>query len=64
MFVSLKFRTKDGRVKKSSMKVTVKEAIEYYKTRLKDDENIIKVWLVYFHNWHEGVYKILKLEKI
>lgn len=63
MWVRLKYKTKEGKCYRLNREMTVKQAIGYYKGHLKNDKNIIKVWLSHFDEWHEYLYKVLKEEE-
>ena len=63
MFVKIRFKTKDKKHYKYTDTFTIKEAEEIYNKKLKNDKNIIAVYLMYFTGWHWHIHKILKKEK-
>ena len=60
MLVKLKYRTKDNQLFGTKKEITVKEAKEYYKKELKNNIDVIEVYLTHFDGWRWYKYKILK----
>ena len=60
MFVTLRYKTKDGQNYKTKNRLTVKEAKKMYEEKLLNDSNVVKVCLTHFDGWHERLYRTLK----
>lgn len=60
MWVKLKYKTINGKCYACRKELTVKQATKYFEEHLKNDKEIVKVWLNHFDGWHTYLHKILK----
>ncbi len=60
MRVKLRYANQKGKQFSSKREITVKEATEYYKNNLKNNTDIVKVFLTHFDGWHIKINKTLK----
>ncbi len=63
MWVKLHYKTKNGKRYATKNDITVKNAIKLYERDLKNDSNVIEVYLTHFGEWYRNRYKTLKEKK-
>ncbi len=60
MFVHFCWKEKNGKCYRLVERAKVKDARKIFKEKYKNDDNVIKVWLSHFGEWHEYCHSILK----
>lgn len=60
MYVTLHIRKTDGKVYKYKNTMKVSEARKFYKNNIKNDDDVVECWLVYFDGWRSRRHKTLK----
>ncbi len=60
MWVRYRWKEKNGKSYRLVKEVTIKNAKKIFNKKYKDDDNIVKVWLTHFGQWHEYYHSTLK----
>jgi len=63
MKVRLKYKKKDGTIWALKREITIKEAKTIFEKELKNDNNIVEVYLTRFDGWYNRKIKTLKRGK-
>jgi len=59
----LKYKTKDGKIFKTTKEISVLEARKYYNEKLKEREDIVSVYMIRFDVWNYVCCKVFKREE-